>query len=234
MMDGMGKGGSDARDQRLGPTRAEVLHHLRNAGQPLPVAEISDAIGLHPNTTRFHLDSMVASGLVTKTVQERSQPGRPKLLYASVAGHRIDPYHDLAVAMVRHFAGRLPDRVGHARTAGRAWGDQLRAERDPAGSQAPVERLISVMTDLGYEADFVSSPSAAVVLRPCPFLDLVSTDAETICELHFGLASGLLGPNPEWRVTGIEPLASPTSCLIHLTALRPGAADVSREEQPDA
>lgn len=182
------------------------------------MAEISAAVGLHPNTTRFHLDSMVASGLVTRTVEERSQPGRPKVLYASVAGRNADHYQDLAAALVQHLASDLPDRLERARTAGRAWGDQLRLERDPAGEQAPIDRLVSVMGDLGYEPAYVEAPSPTVVLRPCPFLDLVGTDAGTICELHFGLASGLLGQDPGWEVTGIEPLVTPSTCLIRLAA----------------
>lgn len=228
-MDAMGKGVSGEHGDRLGPTRAEVLHHLRQAGRPVPVAEISEAVGLHPNTARFHLDSMVATGLVSRTVEERSQPGRPKVLYASVGGRRADHYQDLAAALVQHFAGDLPDRLERARTAGRAWGDQLRVERDPAGVQEPVERLVTVMGDLGYDPDFVDEPSPAVVLRPCPFLDLVGTDAGTICELHFGLASGLLGPDPGWTVTGIEPMVTPTTCLIHLAA-RDRTADAGSPE----
>lgn len=214
------------RTDRLGPTRAEVLHHLRSAGQPLPVAEISAAVGLHPNTTRFHLDALTASGLVIRTVEQRDQPGRPKVLYASASGHRVDHYQNLAAAMVRHVAGELPDRVERARAAGRAWGDQLRVEHDPTDSEPPVERLVRVMADLGYEPDYVESPAPTVVLRPCPFLELVGDDPETICQLHFGIASGLIGPGRAWEVTGIEPFVTPTSCVIHLAA---HAADASTE-----
>jgi len=235
MMDAMGgKGGHGARSDRLGPTRADVLHHLRDAGHPLPVAEISAAVGLHPNTTRFHLDSMVASGLVTRTVEARSQPGRPRVLYASVAGHRTDQYRGLAAALVHHLAADLPDRLDRARTAGRAWGDQLRVERDPVGAEPPVERLVSVMRNLGYEPEYVAEPAPTVVLRPCPFLELVQSDAGTMCELHVGLASGLLGPDAGWEVAGVEPLVTASSCLIRLAALPPGSATAGSREPAHA
>lgn len=224
MMDGMrARSVSGARTERLGPTRAEVLHHLRTAGHSLPVAEISAAVGLHPNTTRFHLDALTASGLVVRTVEQRDQPGRPKVLYASASGHRVDHYQDLAAAMVRHVAGDLPDRAERAREAGRAWGDRLRLEHDPDGTEPPVERLVHVMTDLGYEPAYVESPAPTVVLRPCPFLELVGDDPDTICQLHFGLACGLVGPDSAWDVAGIEPFVTPSTCLIHL-ARHPGEA----------
>lgn len=211
--------------------RAEVLHVLRSTGSPLPVADIAAAVRLHPNTTRFHLDALTASGLVTRTVEQRDQPGRPKVLYQSVAGHRVDHYQNLAAAVVRHFAGDLPDRAERARAAGRAWGEQLRAERDPAGREPAVERLVHAMSDLGYEPDYVESPTPTVVLRPCPFLELVGDDPETICQLHFGLACGLVGPDPDWEVTDIQPLVTPTTCLIHLAHPAPadGAAGVGEE-----
>jgi predicted ArsR family transcriptional regulator len=227
MMDAMrGPGGTSPRSDRLGPTRAEVLHQLRSAGRPLPVADIAAAVDLHPNTTRFHLDALTASGLVVRTVEQRAQPGRPKVLYASVGGHQVDHYQNLAAAMVRHFAGDLPDRDERARAVGRAWGDQLRLEHDPAGVRPPLERLVDVMTELGYDPDFVETPSPTVVLRPCPFLELIGDDPQTICQLHFGLACGLVGPSPAWEVTGIEPFVTPTTCLIHL-AQRAGEAPVA-------
>jgi predicted ArsR family transcriptional regulator len=214
--------------------RAEVLHRLRLAGGPLPVAEIAAAVGLHPNTTRFHLDALAASGLVTRTVEQRDQPGRPKVLYAAVAGHRTDHYQNLAAAMVRHFAGDLPDRAERAQAAGQAWGEQLRLEHDPDGSEAPVERLVHVMAHLGYEPDYVESPDPTVVLRPCPFLALVGDDPETICQLHLGLAHGLMGPDKTWGVTGIEPFATPTTCLIHLARAAEAFGATSDEEPMDA
>lgn len=235
MMDGVPTRVHEPRGDRLGPTRAEVLHHLRSAGAPLPVAEIAAGVGLHSNTTRFHLDALTASGLVTRTVEQRDQPGRPKVLYASSSGHTVDHYQDLAAFLVRHFAGDLPDRADRARAAGQAWGDQLRREHDPGGTEAPVERLVRVMADLGYEPGYLEFPSPTVVVRPCPFLALVGDDAETICQLHLGLACGLVGPDSGWEVAGIAPFATASTCLIHL-ARHPAeaAAGTGREEPPDA
>lgn len=219
---------SEARSDRLGPKRAEVLHHLRSTGRPLPVADIAKAVDLHPNTTRFHLDALTASGLVVRTVEQRDQPGRPKVLYASVAGHHVDHYQNLAAVLVRHFAGDLPDRADRARAAGRAWGEAMRLDRDPTGSQPAVERLMDAMAELGYDPDYLEAPEPTVVLRPCPYLELVGDDPEVVCQLHLGLACGLIGPDAPLEVTGIDPLVTPTTCLIHLAppaAIRAGTGE---------
>lgn len=224
----------EPRTDRLGPTRAEVLHHLRLAGRPLPVAEIAAAVGLHPNTTRFHLDALTASDLIIRTVEPRDQPGRPKVLYAAASVHRVDHYQDLAAAMVRHVVGDLPDRAERIHAAGQAWGEQLRIERDPAGTQPPLERLVQVMADLGYEPDYVESPSPTVVLQPCPFLSLVGEDPDIICGLHLGLAHGLMGTDASWDVVGIEPFATPSTCRLHLARKADTPAGVTHEEPADA
>ena len=77
---------SESRASRLGPTRAEVLHHLRTIGEPVPVSDVAVVIGLHQNTTRFHLDALTESGLVVREVEQRNQPGRPKVLYRAAPG----------------------------------------------------------------------------------------------------------------------------------------------------
>jgi predicted ArsR family transcriptional regulator len=235
MMDPMhGTTATRARTDRLGPKRAEVLHHLRSSGRPLPVADIAAAVDLHPNTTRFHLDALTASGLVVRTVEQRDQPGRPKVLYASVAGHRVDHYQNLAAALVRHLAGELPDRAERARAAGRAWGDQLRLDRDPGGSRTPVERLVGVMAELGYEPDYLDSPQPTIVLRPCPYLELVGDDPDVVCQLHLGLACGLIGPDSPIEVTGIDPFVTPTTCLIHLAPTAAIPAGTGGQEPANA
>ena len=71
------------------------------------------------------------------------------------------------------------------------------------------------------------SDDATVVLRPCPFLNLAGDDPDVICRLHAGLANGLLGPDQPWRVTDIEPFATPTTCVLrlqHLAAAEPSEA----------
>lgn len=221
---------STARAERLGPMRAEVLHHLRTHGSPQSVAAVASVVGLHPNTTRFHLDALTEAGLAVRDVENRARPGRPKVLYRAVPGLSGAHYEDLAGVLVRHFASGLEDRAERARDAGRTWGERLRAERDPDAVEPPVELLVGTMDALGYQPAFDGSGEPTVVLHPCPFLSLAGDDPDIICQLHLGLADGLLGPDQGWRVTGIEPFATPTTCLIRLA----NAAAAAEPEPADA
>ena len=134
----------------------------------------------------------------------------------------------------------MGDALGRAKgSAGRASRDRgipealdllaarLREQRDPQSSDQPVERLVNAMDALGYQPQRDRSDDARVVLRPCPFLNLAGDDPDVICRLHVGLANGLLGPDQPWRVTDIEPFATPTTCVLrlqHLAAAEPSAA----------
>ena len=40
-------------------------------------------MGLHLNTTRFHLDGLVEAGLAARAREDREQPGRPRVLYTA-------------------------------------------------------------------------------------------------------------------------------------------------------
>ena len=115
--------------------RAEVLDLLRHAGEPLSIAEIADRLGVHVNTVRFHLGTLVANGQVERAAGQPGTPGRPAQLFRTVAG--MDPmgprhYRVLAEALTAGLASD-PDPSDRAVTAGRAWGRQYAA--GPAGEK---------------------------------------------------------------------------------------------------
>lgn len=215
---------SESRRLRLGPTRAGVLQHLRTIAQAAPVADVAAAVGLHQNTTRFHLDALAAAGLVERQMERRDHPGRPKVLYQATRGHRDNRrYQDLAQVMVRHFAGGVDDVQGRARAAGVSWGDELRADLEHARpEQAPLERLVEVMRELGYSPELKPGRDPVVELTPCPYGRLASDSPLVVCQLHLGLVDGLLGPACAYRVQSLEPWATPTTCVLRLAS---GAAD---------
>ena len=69
--------------------RAEVLEVLRAADGPLSITAIALALGIHPNTVRFHLDALAEAGQVEAVEGGRTKPGRPPLMFRAVAG--MDP-----------------------------------------------------------------------------------------------------------------------------------------------
>jgi predicted ArsR family transcriptional regulator len=209
-----------ARHDRLGPTRAAVLHLLREGagdGVGISAGELARTLGLHANTTRFHLDALAERGLVLREPEQRTQPGRPRVLYRVRDGHAADRYQDLAGVMVRHFAGSVEDRAALARDAGAAWGGELRADLERADpGQPPLNRLLGCLADLGYAPEVEEGSELLVVLRPCPYSDLAAEDPGVVCQLHLGLIRGVLGEDGGLRAASLEPWVTPTRCELRL------------------
>ena len=83
------------RGPRPGPTasggdsRAAVLEFIEAADDVVRVEQIAEAVGLHPNTVRGHLDALLASGRITRVPDQRSTRGRPHWLYSGTASASI-------------------------------------------------------------------------------------------------------------------------------------------------
>lgn len=207
---------ANPRVRGFGPSRAEVLEHLRSTAAAEPVAAIALAVGLHENTTRFHLDALIEAGMVRREAEGRQRPGRPRVLY------RADPlpdqthYQDLAAAMVRHFAGPMEDRGSRAEQAGVAWGSELLAEL-PAEPSETMPRLVACLARMGYQPELVAGPPPTIELRPCPYAALAGEDPDTVCRLHLGLIRGLMDDKDPWEVESLEPYATPELCIVRFT-----------------
>ena len=129
--------------------RQEVLRLLKAAQTPLSIVTIARQLGVHPNTVRFHLDSLVASGQAEQVAPDHRRPGRPAQLFRPVRQmNRAGPrrYQLLAGILVQS-VGTGPEPSARAIHAGRAWGQLLADTADSAepasGGQTgePVARL---------------------------------------------------------------------------------------------
>ena len=212
--------------------RQEVLQLLKAAKTPLSILAIARQLGVHPNTVRFHLDFLVASGQV-EHVAGPQRPGRPAQLFRLVrrmnrAGARR--YELLAEILVQSIAAE-PEPSVRAANAGRAWGQLL---ADPAGSGEhtssgrsgePVARLVSLLGELGFDPELqVSADGQQVGLRHCPFLELARARAQVVCSIHLGLMQGAMAA---WAapvtVDRLEPFAEPDLCVAHLAPTGAGS-----------
>jgi len=201
----------------FGPSRAEVLEYLRQARSAEPVAAIAAAVGLHENTTRFHLEALIDIGLVHREAESRQRAGRPRMLYQAEPSANQQPFVDLAAAMVRHYAGPMGDRGDRAEAAGKAWGAELMVGlgHEPADA---LPRLVDCLTRTGYQPRLVDGPPPSIELTPCPYAALVGEDPVTVCRLHLGLLRGLLQDADPWEVIALEPYAAPDLCIVRLAA----------------
>jgi predicted ArsR family transcriptional regulator len=174
-----------------GAGRSAVLVALRDADRPLQVTEIVAAVGLGGGTVRFHLDRLLAEGLIrVEPVRSTSRPGRPALSYRAQP-----PTATGAADAYRLLAGVLADQVATGGTAaclqaGARWGAAAlaglprRPGRSPHSWGGAVTSLLAVLRDGGFGPEVRGEHE--VRLHTCPFGDLARARADVICTVHFG------------------------------------------------
>lgn len=199
--------------------RAAVLRVLRDAAEPLSVTAIAAQLGIHPNTVRFHLDSLVTLGQIEQVASPRRTPGRPPQLFRPVP--RMDPtgprrYRILA-EMLADALGAESDATARAIETGRAWGHRAAALQAEAPDD--VDRLVALLDELGFEPDRIGVDPPTVGLRNCPFLEVAEHRQDVVCRIHLGLMRGAL---EEWaspaEVRRLTPFAEPNLCVAELVA----------------
>jgi predicted ArsR family transcriptional regulator len=200
--------------------RSGVLRVLRAANAPMNIVAIADKLDVHPNTVRFHLDTLVSAGRVEQVAADRRGPGRPALMFQ--ATRRMDPggprrYRVLAEILASGLANDQ-DAEAKALAAGLVWGRQLNPP--PQISETPdaeesIEHLVDLLDDFGFEPE--RNGDEQVRLRHCPFLELAETRSAVICPVHQGIMQGAL---ETWKapltVGRLEAFVEPDLCLAHL------------------
>jgi predicted ArsR family transcriptional regulator len=194
-----------------------VLRILRDAAAPLSVVDVARRLDVHPNTVRFHLDTLLDNGQVEPVAPQTHRPGRPPVLFRAVRA--MDPtgprdYRVLAEILTTALVDS-PDSTPRALAAGDAWGRQL-------GSAKPgddVHGLVSLLDHLGFAPEYRADEPARIGLRSCPFLELAEAAAGVVCPIHLGIMRGAL---EAWKshitVDRLEPFVESDLCVAHLAA----------------
>ena len=192
----------------------------------MSIGEVARQVGVHPNTVRFHLQSLLSSGQVERVDPPRAKPGRPPLMFRAHRG--MDPagprnYQLLAEVLVTRMAADA-DSTAEAVDAGRAWGSRFTsaAADEPVGDEEQAtDRLVGVLDDLGFSPQ--RRGAGQIGLNHCPFLDLVPAHIGVVCPVHLGLMQGAMAAmGATITVERLEPFVESDLCLAHL-----GPADVS-------
>lgn len=172
------------------PTRHRIFRYVADAAAPVGVAELTAYMGLNHNAVRQHLAILVDAGLLIEEVEESGRPGRPRLLYRlhpETAGtwDTAGPYEYLASLL----AEALEAQIG-PRQVGQRAGRRAAGESTPGAD--PVDLLEAQMERRGFRPIRVARGSKLdLVLGRCPFEDVASSNPDTVCQLHLGLAEGI-------------------------------------------
>ena len=183
-------------------TRHALYREIAGSTAPRSAAELAEALGLHPNTVRLHLEKLRDAGLVEVEAIHRGTVGRPQHRYSlapGAPGLGFDPpSHVLLAGMLAALAEATGADPSAARAIGHSWGTKT-AERTPSASclgllAQELDRLgfEPAADDSGPEATGVSGVGVVRVdFLHCPFRELAEAYPELVCNLHRGICEGL-------------------------------------------
>ncbi len=201
-------------------TRYAIYLELARSPFPLATSEISESLGLHPNTVRPHLERMRDVGLLDVETDTRGQVGRPQHRYSIAAeapslGLEKSAFRLLArmLAGVAAKAGIDADDVADVgRAQGRADAELQQSGRGCAAA------LMAELADLGFDPAAVGDGNTTTIaFTHCPFQELAEVFPELVCHLHRGIVEGFVGAKGGAEVTAFATLADRDPCRVELT-----------------
>ncbi|MDT0164264.1 MarR family transcriptional regulator [Actinotalea sp. AC32] len=220
----------------VGARRAALLEHLRATGEPTTVGDLAEAVGLHANTVRAHLDLLVRDGHVERSTEVRATRGRPRELYRALAPTTDDDgYALLASVLAAQLEAVAGDPAAQGVEAGRRWSRSraaddaddadddaaTRAAGSPSGDDADgtgraVGRVLGVLARSGFAPE-LTADGRRILLHDCPFRDVARAHTAIVCSAHLGLIQGTLDrAGAPVTATRLVPFVEPRLCVAEL------------------
>ena len=182
---------------------------------PVGIQELSDLSGLHPNTVRTHLDSLLAAGEIEREQAPSAGRGRPLWLYRA-AVKKPSPYEMLADALV-HQLGQTDDPALMDHAAKR-WADAaatgVSSVTPPDGDEA-VDQLKRALQNVGFAVS--SNPVGdEITITECPYAAIVEAQPR-VCDVHAALVTELLSRSTQpITLKRLDVWVKPGICVAHL------------------
>ena len=188
------------------PVRRALYRFVATQTEPVTREQAADAVGVPQHTAKFHLDRLVADGLLEADYARPAGRGGPGAGRPAKVYRRSDTEVDVSLPERRYdLAGRLlvkgmarAERTASpvrdaldsvAREEGRASG---LAHRGGSRGRATTNAVIDVLRSDGYEP---VRDGDDIVLGNCPFHALAREETELVCGMNLayldGLTSGL-------------------------------------------
>ena len=208
------------------PVRSRLYRHVRSAPRPVTREEAADAVGISRKLAAFHLDKLVAVGLlaVGRRTEQPRRPGRAPKVYEPVE-HALSvsvpprAHDDLAAILIDAISSDQDPQGACWRIAtskGKAVGAAARSNRryaERAGE--PLHGVEFWLADEGYEP--YRSEQDAVRLHNCPFHPLAARAPELVCGINVCYLSGVLeGLGAEKITATLTPAAG--ECCVEVRA----------------
>lgn len=216
------------------PQRLALYRYVVARDDAVGKDEAAAAMGVARSVAGFHLDRLVADGLLTTefrrlTARRGPGAGRPAKLYrraeAELSVSLPPRRYDLAASLLADAVDRSSDTDGGtaaalARTANEHGVEMGERARGRAGARpnrrALLDAAIDVLTEQGYEPRRYGDE---ILLANCPFHALVGEHRELVCGMNEDLLSGLADSlAPGLLAARLEP--SEGNCCVRLDILQ--------------
>lgn len=200
------------------PHRARLVGELRDAEQGLGAQELAERLGLHPNTIRWHLGVLADAGIVSSRVEERSTPGRPRVLYTLASDDADTESYRLLGTILHGVVSELDDGAARAESSGRAWGRYLverPAPNEQLAEDEAVGRIVELLALHGFRPQ---ADGREIRMRRCPYRELAPG---AVCSVHEGLIRGALDElDAGVTIDRLEAFVEPGVCVATLRRRR--------------
>nr|WP_106249559.1 helix-turn-helix domain-containing protein [Allonocardiopsis opalescens] len=208
------------------PLRRALYDYVAAQDHEVSRNEAAEAVGAQRQLAAFHLDRLVAAGLLAeerRKLSGRQGPGsgRPAKVYRRAERQRTVQLPPRDYEAAAHLLAEAVERAGAdaalhaaAREAGERRGAAAARERGGAGPASAAE-LLAALAAMGYEpAD--GSAAGAVRLRNCPFHTLAGAYPPLACGMNLALLEGLVaGLGAEGVRPRLDP--APGRCCVVLS-----------------
>lgn len=208
------------------PVRRDLYQYVVSQRHPVSRDQAAAATGVPRHTVKFHLDKLVAEGLLTVQYQRltgRDGPGagRPAKLYSRSAKELSVAVPDRQYALAGSVLAGAIDRsaatgapvMDSVEAAASEVGAELgrRAGEDATSvEQDPLQRTRDALVELGYEPQ---TEDECIWLLNCPFHALAADHTALVCSMNLALLGSLTSETGGGELTAhLEP--APDRCCV--------------------
>ncbi|HEU5003951.1 MAG TPA: ArsR family transcriptional regulator [Actinomycetota bacterium] len=221
---GPGTDPSIRRHHALGTaSRAGLLDVLGRTPGGVDAKRAAAAVGLHHTTARWHLELLVHEGLARRRTEERSAPGRPRVLYEAIADEQVaqPSGYQLLARILSSYVATAQDPAATGKELGETWGRFLTDRPSPLeriSADDALGRLLAQFATLGFQPELTSDGTGDhMLLHRCPFREVAAERPDLVCSIHLGLMRGALAElGAPVTVTKLLPFVEPSLCVSHL------------------
>ena len=208
-------------------TRFRLYRFIRDADRPVSREEAAIGVGISRKLAAFHLEKLVAAGLleVPLKVESRSHtPGRAPKVYSTaqrefsvtIPVRRYELLGDILLEAMADSSEVDRSAQGAAIAAarrGRATGEKIREEKvlGRVGPERALSAVEEFLAEAGFEPD--RPDPQTIVMRNCPFRTLAQRWPELVCEINYAYLDSLAGGIGSDRVRAVRRPPNGTCCV---------------------